>query len=125
MWLRLRAAAGGNWTPDGTLQLEGEPNFSCLGAHSAPKNYFVWGYFPKIEWAPAYVGSRPAVDGDFEQIASTVHAKRRHRARLLKRVDLGLERDDLDLLRVALDLESANDVVFLAELDNLAGGLVH
>ena len=24
MWLRLRAAAGGNWTPDGILQLEGE-----------------------------------------------------------------------------------------------------
>jgi hypothetical protein len=24
VWLRLRAAAGGNWTPDGTLQLEGE-----------------------------------------------------------------------------------------------------
>jgi hypothetical protein len=53
------------------------------------------------------------------------HAKRRHRARLLKRVDLRLERDDLDLLRVALDLESINDVVFLAEFDNLAGGLVH
>ena len=28
MWLRLRAAAGGNWTPDGILQLEGEANFS-------------------------------------------------------------------------------------------------
>ena len=24
VWLRLRAAAGGNWTPDGILQLEGE-----------------------------------------------------------------------------------------------------
>ena len=24
IWLRLRAAAGGNWTPDGILQLEGE-----------------------------------------------------------------------------------------------------
>ena len=44
---------------------------------------------------------------------------------LLKRVDLGLERDDLDLLRVALDLESINDVVFLAEFDHLAGGLVY
>jgi hypothetical protein len=49
-----------------------KPISPCLGAHSAPKNYFVWGCFPKIEWAPAYVGSRPAVDGDFEQIASTV-----------------------------------------------------
>src|SRR6476660_9856158 len=48
------------------------PISPCLGAHSAPKNYFVWGCFPKIEWAPAYVGSRPAVDGDFEQIASTL-----------------------------------------------------
>jgi hypothetical protein len=28
VWLRLRAAAGGNWTPDGILQLEGEANFS-------------------------------------------------------------------------------------------------
>ena len=27
-WLRLRAAAGGNWTPGGILQLEGEANFS-------------------------------------------------------------------------------------------------
>ena len=45
--------------------------------------------------------------------------------RLLKCVDLGLERDDLDLLCVALDLESINDVVFLAEFDNLAGGLAH
>ena len=45
--------------------------------------------------------------------------------RSLKCVDLGLERDDLDLLRVALDLELVDDVVFLAEFDNLAGGLVH
>jgi hypothetical protein len=29
---------------------------------------------------------------------------------LLKRVDLSLERNDLDLLRVALDLESVDDV---------------
>jgi hypothetical protein len=28
VWLRLRAAAGGNWTPEGNLQLEGEANFS-------------------------------------------------------------------------------------------------
>jgi len=33
VWLRLRAAAAGNWTPDGTLQLEGEANFSFLGQH--------------------------------------------------------------------------------------------
>jgi hypothetical protein len=26
--LRLRAAAGGNWTPDGILKLEGEADFS-------------------------------------------------------------------------------------------------
>jgi hypothetical protein len=47
---------GGNWTRDGILQLEGEANSPCLGAHEAhPKNYFVWGCFPKIELAPAYV----------------------------------------------------------------------
>ena len=28
VWLRLGAAAGGNWTSDGNLQLEGEANFS-------------------------------------------------------------------------------------------------
>jgi hypothetical protein len=34
-----------------------KPISPCLGAHgSAPKNYFVWGCFPKIEWAPAYDG---------------------------------------------------------------------
>ena len=55
VWLRLRAAAGGNWTPDGILQLEGEANFYLSwGTCSAPKDYFVWGCFPKIEWAPAY-----------------------------------------------------------------------
>ena len=50
VWLRLRAAAGGNWTPDGILQLEGEANFSlswsmkrtqkllCLGLFSEKLN---------------------------------------------------------------------------------------
>jgi hypothetical protein len=70
VWLRLRAAAGGNWTPDGTLQLEGEANFSCLGAHEALPKATLLGLFSKIEWAPAYVGSRPAVDGDFDLCAT-------------------------------------------------------
>ena len=35
VWLRLRAAAGGNWTPDGILQLEGDANFSLSWAHEA------------------------------------------------------------------------------------------
>ena len=34
------------------------PISPCLGAHEAhPKRYFAWGCFPKIEWAPAYVGT--------------------------------------------------------------------
>ena len=70
VWLRLRAAAGGNWTPDGTLQLEGEANFSCLGAPEALPKATLLGLFSKIEWAPAYVGSRPAVDGDFDLCAT-------------------------------------------------------
>jgi hypothetical protein len=43
-----------------------KPISPCLGAHEAhPKNYFVWGCFPKIELAPAYVdpGARPAGRG--------------------------------------------------------------
>jgi len=49
VWLRLRAAAGGNWTPDGTLQLEGEANFSCLGAHEAlPKATLCGVVFQKL-----------------------------------------------------------------------------
>ena len=43
---------------------------------------------------------------------------------LLERLDLGLECDDLDCLRVALDLEAVDDVIFLAQFDYLAGGLV-
>ena len=35
VWLRLRAAAGGNWTPDGILQLEGDANLSLSWAHEA------------------------------------------------------------------------------------------
>ena len=41
---------------------------------------------------------------------------------LLKRVDLGLERDDLDLLRVALDLESVDDVGAAVTRHSLFGG---
>ena len=49
VWLRLRAAAGGNWTPDGTLQLEGEASFSCLGAHEAlPKATLYGVVFQKL-----------------------------------------------------------------------------
>ena len=37
-----------------------KPISPCLGGtRSAPKNYFVWGCFPKIEWAPAYVEFHP------------------------------------------------------------------
>ena len=47
VWLRLRAAAGGNWTRDGILQLEGEANFSLSWGMKRTQNYFVWGCFPK------------------------------------------------------------------------------
>ena len=58
VWLRLRAAAGGNWTPDGILQLEGEANFSLSWGHEAhPKTTLYGVVFQKIEWAPAYVGT--------------------------------------------------------------------
>ena len=54
-------ASGGCWgqlDPDGILQFEGDANFSLSWAHEAhPKRYFAWGCFPKIEWAPAYVGT--------------------------------------------------------------------
>ena len=65
LWLCLRAAAWGQLDPGWNLQLEGEPIFSpCLGAHEAQPNYFVWGCFPKIEWAPAYVdGGSPFLAG--------------------------------------------------------------
>jgi len=68
VWLRLRAAAGGNWTPDGILQLEGEANFSLswsmkrtIGRRSQfllvleheahPKTTLYGVVFQKIEWA--------------------------------------------------------------------------
>jgi hypothetical protein len=48
---------GGQLDPGWNLTIGRRSQFSpCLGAHEAhPKNYFVWGCFPKIEWAPAYV----------------------------------------------------------------------
>ena len=39
VWLRLRAAAGGNWTPDGILQLEGEANFSLARPSAAARQF--------------------------------------------------------------------------------------
>ena len=48
-WLRLWAAAGGNWTPDGILQLEGEANFSLSWAHEAhPKTTLYGVVFQKL-----------------------------------------------------------------------------
>jgi hypothetical protein len=48
---------GGQLDPGWNLTIgRRRPVSPCLGAHEAhPKNYFVWGCFPKIEWAPAYV----------------------------------------------------------------------
>ena len=48
VWLRLRAAAGGNWTPDGILQLEGEANFSCAPSVNAT-----------VPLAPEVIGTPP------------------------------------------------------------------
>ena len=40
---------------------------------------------------------------------------------LLERLDLGLERDDLDFLRLAFDLEPIDGVALLAEFGKLVG----
>jgi hypothetical protein len=46
---RLRAAAGGNWTPDGILQWDGEAISPCLGAHEAhPKTTLYGVVFQKL-----------------------------------------------------------------------------
>ena len=63
VWLRLRAAAGSNWTPDGILQLEGEANFSLFGAEAHPKTTLYGVVFQKIEWAPASRALRPPRTG--------------------------------------------------------------
>ena len=61
VWLRLRAAAWGQLDPGWNLTIgKARPVSPCLGAHEAHPNYFVWGCFPKIEWAPAYVDSTRA-----------------------------------------------------------------
>src|SRR4029077_20996652 len=48
VWLRLRAAAGGNWTPDGILQLEGEANFSLSWGTTAPQSPPGWPELSKV-----------------------------------------------------------------------------
>jgi hypothetical protein len=70
VWLRLRAAAGGNWTPDGTLQLEGEANFSCLGAHEAlPKATLYGVVFQKLNGPLLTSGHDPrSVLGEVEML---------------------------------------------------------
>jgi hypothetical protein len=58
VWLRLRAAAGGNWTSDGILQVEGEANFRLSWAHEAhPKTTLYGVVFQKSEWVPACVAT--------------------------------------------------------------------
>jgi hypothetical protein len=47
VWLRLRAAAGGNWTPDGILQLEGEANFSLSWSMKRTQKLLCRGLFSK------------------------------------------------------------------------------
>jgi hypothetical protein len=47
VWLRLRAAAGGNWTPDGILQLEGEANFSLSWGMKRTQKLLCMGLFSK------------------------------------------------------------------------------
>jgi hypothetical protein len=47
VWLRLRAAAGGNWTPDGTLQLEGEAISPVLGHMKRSQKLPCMGLFSK------------------------------------------------------------------------------
>jgi hypothetical protein len=40
-------AAGDNWNPNGTLQLEGEANFSFLGQMKRPQKLLCVGLFSK------------------------------------------------------------------------------
>jgi hypothetical protein len=47
VWLRLSAAAGGDWTPDAILQLEGEANFSFLGHMKRTQKLLCRGLFSK------------------------------------------------------------------------------
>jgi hypothetical protein len=52
---RLLGATG---PPDGILQLGRRSQFLLvLGLMKRTQDYFVWSCFPKIEWAPAYVGT--------------------------------------------------------------------
>ena len=56
VWLRLRAAVWGQLDPGWNLTIGRRSQFLLvLGHMKAPKDYFVRGCFPKIEWAPAYV----------------------------------------------------------------------
>jgi hypothetical protein len=55
VWLRLRAAGGGNWTPDGILQLEGEANFSLSWCMKRTQKLLCMGLFSeKLNGPPAY-----------------------------------------------------------------------
>ena len=47
VWLRLRAAAGGNWTPDEISQLEGEANFSLSWGMKPTQKLLCMGLFSK------------------------------------------------------------------------------
>ena len=56
VWLRLRAAAGGNWTPDGILQLEGEANFSLSWGMKRTQKLLCMGLFSKKLSGPLLTG---------------------------------------------------------------------
>src|ERR1700722_16326976 len=59
VWLRLRAAAGGNWTPDGILQLEGEANFSLSWGMKRTQKLLRLGLFFKKLNGPLLTGLWP------------------------------------------------------------------
>ena len=83
VWLRLRAAAGGNWTPDGILQLEGEANFSLSWGMKRTQKLLCMGLFSKKLNGPLLTGltpraRRPCGDG---REANGVFYPRRSRCR--------------------------------------------
>ena len=68
VWLRLRAAAGGNWTPDGILQLEGEANFSLSWGMKRTQKLLCMGLFSKKLNGPLLTGLWPRARRPSERI---------------------------------------------------------
>src|SRR5260370_30046895 len=69
VWLRRRAAAGGNWTPDGILQLEGEANFSLSSSMKRTQKLLCIGLFSKKLNGPLLTGQQPRIQVSWPRMA--------------------------------------------------------